>query len=127
VCWIQQWHDVVLDELSLVARGAATLPKMVFERRQRTYPSAELDERTPGHSRKVNAGEPWPARDEETTQHHERDKCKMYENEEVGCRSKQHLWINLQRRHTVAALPKVRQRAQALRILRRDGCPSGQS
>ena len=78
----------MLDELTLVGRRPAALTKVVFERRQRTDPSPELDEDAPGGGRHVHPGEPRPARHEQTTQDDEDDECRMHRDHEVGCRTK---------------------------------------
>jgi hypothetical protein len=99
---IEQWQDVVLDELTLLDGRPATLTKVVLERRQRTDPSAELDEDAPSGGRHVNPGEPRPARHQETTQDDEDDERRMHRDHEVGCRTKDGWQINWQRRHFTA-------------------------
>ncbi len=78
----------MLDELTLVGGRPAALTKIVFERRQWTDPSAELDKNAPDDGWYVQPGEAWPARDEQATKDDEDNEYNMHQHDQVGGRTK---------------------------------------
>ena len=81
---VEDWQNVMCDEISLVAGFAGAAAKTILERRQRADPARELDESAPDDRRHVEPGDARPAQHEDRAQHHKEDEREMQRDDGVG-------------------------------------------
>src|SRR4030095_12184158 len=81
---IDHRHQIVLDETTWVARRAGEAPELVLERGERTDPSGDLDERSPGGRGKMEEEQPPAVKGEQAAGDHEDDEGKVNDDDEVS-------------------------------------------
>ena len=81
---IEDREDVVCDEVARVVVQSGAAPQHVLERRERTDPAGELDERRPCRARDMRPGDAWPPHREHAAHCREDDERKMDDDNERG-------------------------------------------
>ena len=81
---VEDPHDVVLDETSLVTLLPSQSTKVVLERCERTDPAHEFDHGSVNRDGKVNPRELLPSNDEKSSEDDEENKREVRENHSVG-------------------------------------------
>ena len=69
---------------------ATCFTEPILQRRQRTGPSGELDQRAPDDGGDVDPCHPGPAKDEPPTEDHENNEPEVEEHDEVSCKASEH-------------------------------------
>jgi hypothetical protein len=81
---VQHRQEIVLDEASAISRLSASPAKPVLQRRERTDPPLELDQRPPDRRRKVQQHDPAPAKHQKSAGNHEQHEEEMQADNKVG-------------------------------------------
>ena len=81
---VQQWQEIMRDEIALIDRPSAALTQIVFERCERTDRSGELDEDAPRHGGQVRPDSARPSLHDDAAEQHESDEGKMNDDDCVG-------------------------------------------
>ena len=87
-------QKIVLNEIALIACLTSTMSKTIFNRRQRTKPSACLDIETPCRSGNLKHENPTPLQRQHRTKGTKQDKRKVECQHAVGCQQTWHYGIS---------------------------------
>lgn len=93
-CRVQQGHDVVFDEACVVTLSSREMPQVVFERRERTESTEELNASTPRCRGHVDPRAARPAQREQSAEHDECHECRVREQYEDGEDPVHHVRVN---------------------------------
>ena len=81
---IDEWQQIVLDEVPLIASAASRLSKSVLEGCQRADAASQFDKSTPGRRWYMKPWHPAPAQSQQAAERNEQDEEQMEQDDQVG-------------------------------------------
>ena len=81
---VNSGSHIVLDEAALIARPTSTHPQRLFERRERTGPTLQVDDSRPQHRGDVDPGPADIERDQDPAKHRKRGEQEMRDQDCVS-------------------------------------------
>jgi hypothetical protein len=82
--WIEDWKEVICDEVAVIAGLARLRAQPILQRCQRTDPAAEFHDRTPHDGRQVYPHDKPPSQGKQPTEQDETHEGDVNEHDQVG-------------------------------------------